>query len=160
MSAPPVMGEPMAGEPMAGEPVAGEPMAGEPMAGEPMAGEPMAGEPVNGDCGLNSPASREVFAQEPLTLFAGSCTAQGCHTADSFREFKLSFVEPANADMFSPEQVTEGLNAVDNFVIIGQGAASPIAIRIADDHASLPFDEQSPEYLSVVSWIDGLTPCE
>ena len=160
MSGEPMSGEPMSGEPMSGEPMIGEPMIGEPMIGEPMAGEPMAGESINEDCGLRSQASREIFAQVPLTLFAGSCTEQGCHTADSFREFKLSFVAPDNQDPFSPDQVTEGLDAVDEFVIIGQGSTSQISTRIIDDHASLLFNDQSSEYVSVVSWIDRLDPCD
>jgi hypothetical protein len=148
------------GEPMAGIPIAGDQMAGDPMAGVPMAGVPMAGIPVNEDCGLTSAPSRTVFAQAPLSLLSGSCATQGCHTSDSFREFKLGFIEPMTPEGFSPDQVIEGLNAVANFVILGQGAMSQLATRSIDNHASLGLNAQSPEYIAIVSWIDGLIPCD
>jgi len=155
-----IEGEPMAGIPVAGDPMAGDPIAGDPMAGVPMAGVPMAGIPVNEDCGLTSASSRATFAQAPLSLLAGSCATQGCHTLDSFREFKLGFVEPVTPDGFSPDQVLEGLNAVVNFVILGQGAMSQLATRSIDNHASLGLNAQSPEYIALVSWIDELIPCD
>ena len=143
-----------------GEPMAGIPVAGDPLAGDPMAGVPMAGIPVNEDCGLMSAPSRSIFAQAPLSLLAGSCATQGCHTLDSFREFKLGVIEPMTPEGFSPDQVIEGLSAVANFVLLGQGAMSQLSTRSIDNHTSLGLNAQSPEYIALVSWIDGLIPCD
>ena len=141
-------------------PMAGEPIAGEPMAGVPVAGVPVTAMPVEIKCGLITPESRETFAQGPLTTLTTSCANAGCHSANSFRQFKLSFTEPITPNGFSPEQVLEGLSAVEGFVILGQGSISQISTRMIDDHAPLIFNDQSPEYLAVVSWIDGLVSCD
>ena len=146
--------------PMAGDYMVGDLMAGDPVVGEPMAGEPMAGIPVEVECGLITPESREIFARGPLTTLATSCANAGCHSENSFRQFKLSFTEPMTPDGFSPEQVLEGLNAVEEFVVVGQGSMSQIPTRMIDNHAPLIFNDQSPEYLAVVSWIDGLVSCD
>ena len=132
-------------------------VAGEPIAGEPIAGEPIA--PPN-DCGLHSSSSSELFAQTPLHTFASSCATSMCHDAQGFRMFKLSFTMPDNGNQFSNAQIEEGLNAVEPFITIGQGAMSIIANRLIDGHSiDLDFNDQSPEYRSINEWIDQIPPC-
>ena len=161
----PIAGGPIAGEPIAGEPIAGGPIAGGPIAGEPIAGEPIAGEPIAGepevDCGLYALEARAEFARAPLTLLASTCVDAGCHDINRFNGFKLSFNEPETPSEFSPAQIDEALSALEPYLVAGQSAESPITTRIIDNHArQLNLDEQSPEYLGVVTWIDGLTPCD
>ena len=133
------------------------PLAGEPMAGEPVAGEPVAGEVIQ-NCGLFSSDSRITFSTGPLGTLATQCTE--CHSTDSFRIFKLSFTQPEMPSAYSEAQVTEGLEAVEPHLILGDGMGSQLSQRMIDGHsAMLEFNQESPEYLSVVEWIDSLVAC-